>query len=59
MGAGEKDENNKFTGVVMGSVRESGESQKETGLFAYSKGTRSFFLDANDGSAIFGTPDSG
>ncbi|MBR6641450.1 MAG: hypothetical protein IKL08_04580, partial [Clostridia bacterium] len=55
VGAGKKEEDNSFTGIFMGVVKEKGTSADETGLFAYKKGIRSIFLDAETGDAIFGT----
>lgn len=55
IGAGAKDENNNFTGIVMGEVRESGKSDTDIGLLGYAQGIRSIFLDAETGKAEFGT----
>lgn len=55
VGAGTKDENNNFTGIVMGEVRESGKSDTDIGLLGYAEGIRSIFLDAETGKAEFGT----
>ena len=49
VGAGSKDNDNKFSGMVMGEL-----SSGEIGLFGYGKGERAFFLDANTGTAYFG-----
>ena len=52
VGAGRKNSDNTFTGVVMGTIKDSG---KETdGLFGYSKGQQTFSLDAETGNATFG-----
>lgn len=59
MGAGTKDENNKFTGVVMGEVKEANQSKVDTGLVGYSQGQRSFFLDAETGKTILGVAGEG
>ena len=59
VGAGEKDSNNRFTGILMGKTETyTGSSEKniETGLFGYAHGLQSIFLDANTGKAIFGLP---
>lgn len=56
VGAGEKDANNAFTGLVMGKVKTS--NITDIGLFGYSHGARSIFLDAKTGKAEFGLPDS-
>lgn len=52
VGAGKKDDNNTFTGVLIGEQLTSSTSQ--TGLFGYYKGQRSIFLDAETGKAQFG-----
>ena len=59
IGAGEKDEENKFTGIVMGkaSFYENDEEKSQMGLFGFSKGRQSIFLDANTGAATFGIND--
>lgn len=58
IGAGKKDpKNNTFTGLVMGTVQDSG--GEKTGLVGYSQGQRSIFLDAETGKAEFGLANSG
>lgn len=63
VGAGIKDESNSFTGLIMGqrilgaSVGTSNSSQ--VGLFGYSKGRQSVFINADTGSAIFGVAGNG
>jgi hypothetical protein len=59
VGAGIKETDNSFTGVVMGKVKESGQSKEDIGLIGYSKGTRSIFLDAETGKATFGANGKG
>ena len=57
IGSGQKDKNNNFTGILMGSVKESSADNIDNiyqGLLAYNKGERSFFLNAKNGSVIFG-----
>ena len=54
MGAGFKDANNNFTGVLMGQVKVAGKSNPDTGLLGYSEGDRTFFVNSDNGSAIFG-----
>lgn len=51
VGAGKK-ENGAFTGITLGTSMEGG--NQNTGLFGYSKGQRSIFLDAETGNAEFG-----
>lgn len=64
IGAGEKDKNNKFTGIVMGKAQYYDETDAQgnlegttsLGLIGYSHGLQSIFLNAEDGSATFGLP---
>ena len=58
VGAGKKVGDNAFTGILMGEVQEA-DKPAETGLFGYSAGQRSIFLNAKDGSAKFGLDGSG
>ena len=60
IGAGEKDDNNRFTGILMGKTETytgKAEKEKQIGLFGYSCGLQSIFLDAETGNATFGLPD--
>ena len=54
VGAGQKEADNSFTGMLMGSVKEAGKNKKDVGMFGYHFGERTMFLNAEDGSAIFG-----
>lgn len=54
IGAGKKNQDNSFTGVFMGSVKEAGKSKEEYGLYGYNAGERTIALNAEDGSARFG-----
>lgn len=56
VGAGIKEQDNSFTGVVIGKSKSDKDSPNDTdvGLFGYAKGARSIFLDANTGKAEFG-----
>ena len=54
IGAGKKNEDNSFTGVFMGSVKEAGQTKEEFGLYGYNAGERTIALNAEDGSARFG-----
>jgi hypothetical protein len=59
IGAGEKDDNNRFTGVVMGKTETytgGAEKEKQIGVLGYSHGLQSIFLDAETGEATFGLP---
>ena len=60
IGAGEKDANNRFTGVLMGKTETytgGGDLEEEIGLFGYANGLQSIFLDSKTGNATFGLPD--
>ena len=59
IGAGKKEQDNSYTGVFMGSVREAGSSNEEVGLFGYNSGVRTLELNAEDGSAKFGKQGAG
>lgn len=54
IGAGVKNEDNTFTGVVMGKATTYDMEEEQVGLLGYSGGRQSIFLDAKTGSAIFG-----
>ena len=72
VGAGVKDSNNRFTGVVIGTSRNPeantsavyntgntsqgvfANAGQDVGLFGYHEGSRSIFLDAKTGKAVFG-----
>lgn len=57
IGAGLKDKNNRFTGVVMGKAQTYDSDEPTVGLLGYSEGKQSIFLDAETGNAIFGLPE--
>lgn len=58
IGAGVKEEkDNSFTGVVMGSVQTYDQKDPDVGLFGYSGGKQSIWLDARTGNATFGLPE--
>ena len=60
MGAGVKDNNNNFTGVVMGAVKQnSSTATTYNGLLGFSQGIISIYLDAETGNATFGRPGEG
>lgn len=59
VGAGIKEKDNSFTGMLMGKVKEANQSKVEIGLFGYAKGIRSIFLDANTGKSTFGSNGKG
>ena len=57
VGAGKKNQDNSFTGIIMGQTKTKDKDQ--TGLFGYAAGARSIFLDANTGNAQFGLATKG
>ena len=59
VGAGKKDNDNTFTGVLMGQVQENGKRNAEYGLYGYHKGERTIALSSEDGSARFGKSGAG
>ena len=56
VGAGTKNTNNQFTGVLIGDIKAG--NKTEQGLFGYNSGERSIFLDAETGNATFGKSDA-
>ena len=54
MGAGKKENDNSFTGVLMGQTRIPRKNTSQVGLLGYNKGDRTFFLNSKSGSALFG-----
>ena len=61
VGAGKKNNDNTFTGVLIGEVKTLGSDSNfyETGLFAYNRGQRTAFIDATTGDAKFGVDGAG
>ena len=57
IGAGKKDRENKFTGIVMGVSKTYDQKKEEVGLLGYSEGRQSIWLDAETGKAVFGLPE--
>ena len=59
MGAGTKNNQNNFTGVLMGEIIQG--KRIDNGLMGYREGKRTFFLDSETGAAFFGQngPDQG
>lgn len=53
IGAGSKDNQNRFTGIFMGDVKDNS-GNEDIGLMGYHQGQRSIFLDAQTGNATFG-----
>lgn len=58
IGAGKKDSENRYSGVVLGSLEKVKETTLETGILGFDKGIESFSL-LNDGSATFGASGAG
>lgn len=62
VGAGYKEQDNSFTGIVIGQRNlesVSSAANVQTGMFGYVKGKQSLFLNAKNGSAIFGVAGNG
>lgn len=67
VGAGVKNQDNSFTGIVMGQRILGSNNRKvpgtpdnnQVGLFGYSSGVQSLFLNAKNGAAIFGVAGTG
>ena len=63
VGAGIKNSDNSFTGIMMGlrstTSSVSSSNTKQTGLFGYANGKQSLFLSAETGASIFGIAGSG
>ena len=57
IGAGKKESDQSFTGMLMGKAKEEG--VEKIGLLSYSHGEQSLFLDAESGGAIFGKGSQG
>lgn len=56
-GFGKKEKDNSYTGLLMGTVKDyTNDGLEHTGIFGYNWGTRTMFLDAENGSARFGAP---
>lgn len=54
IGAGRKELDNSFTGLVMGTIDVKSKQTCDVGLFGYSSGERTFFLDGNTGKIELG-----
>ena len=54
VGAGKKNANNQFTGVLMGTMKDQNSTVAKQGLFGLHEGVRTIFLDADTGKAEFG-----
>ena len=54
VGAGRKEADNTFTGMLMGEVKGGTNETDKVGLLGYGHGIQTMFLDAETGSAYFG-----
>ena len=57
IGAGQKETDNTFTGILMGQAKtaiKNNMQKSDIGLLGYYKGQRTIFLNSKNGSAIFG-----
>ena len=59
LGAGKKESNNTFTGLIMGLKSHNRSTSTKAGLYAYQSGVQTIALEAEDGSAKFGRSGSG
>lgn len=59
IGAGKKDNNNRFTGVLMGEMKSGHDVDSDIGLLGFHQGERTIFLDAETGKAEFGKTGAG
>jgi hypothetical protein len=61
LGAGRKENDNSFTGMIMGLRKNDNLDNNviDVGLFGYKNGKQSLFLNAIDGSSTFGLPGAG
>lgn len=57
--AGQKEEDNTFTGIIGGKAKKYNSTDFEEGIFGYNHGERTFELNAEDGSAKFGRTGAG
>lgn len=58
VGAGRKEVDNTFSGMLMGVVDVKKKASSEIGLFGYNSGRRTFFLDGNTGKVEIGIEES-
>lgn len=59
LGAGIKNNDNSFTGIVLGIKQVKEQTRGDVGLFGYNQGIQSMFLNARNGSATFGERGAG
>lgn len=59
VGAGKKQTDNSFSGVLIGGVNNPNSKNTQMGLFGYYHGDRTIFLNSDNGSAAFGRSGSG
>lgn len=59
MGAGFKEDDNSFTGMVMGIYKKGNTDVERYGLFGKKRGVETLFLDCQTGGAVFGKSGSG
>lgn len=59
IGAGIKDKDNTFTGIVMGEATtyQDNDKNKKVGILGFSQGRQSIFMDARTGNTYLGLPD--
>ena len=58
-GFGKKEADNSYTGVLLGTTKDyTNGGLEHTGIFGYNAGTRTMFLNSENGAAIFGSTGS-
>lgn len=60
VGAGRKESDNSFTGILMGTRKRKSEdkTEEDVGLYGYNSGVQTIFMDAEDGSLVLGSTKS-
>ena len=58
IGAGRKEDDNTFSGMLMGVIDVKKKQQNDVGLFGYNSGRRTFFLDGTTGKVELGIENS-
>ena len=57
IGAGQKNSDNSFTGLVMGKIQK--DDKQQVGLFGYNSGQQTIMMDAKTGKTVLGRSDNG
>lgn len=54
MGAGKKQSDNSFSGVLLGEIKNPSQNSSKRGLFGYKSGNQTFYLNSDTGTTILG-----